>query len=156
MLKFCVKWKMLVIDATDCVMGRLASYVAKKALNGEEVIVVNAEKSIISGKRKSIIEEELKKLEIRNLGNPRKGPFHQKRPDRYLRRVIRGMLPYKQPRGREAFRRIQVYIGVPEKEIERRHNIKLKDVKIISLEEAKKKFENYIRLGELCKAIGGT
>ena len=39
---------MKVIDASDCIMGRLASSVAKTLLNGEEVHIVNAENAVIS------------------------------------------------------------------------------------------------------------
>ena len=41
------------------------------------------------------------------------GPYYPKRPDRIMKRSIRGMLPYKRPRGREAFEGIRVYVGDP-------------------------------------------
>ncbi|HIE33968.1 MAG TPA: 50S ribosomal protein L13, partial [Candidatus Altiarchaeales archaeon] len=101
----------MIVNAEGLILGRLASFVAKQALLGKEIIVINAEKVLISGKKDIIFRENSEKLEIRNLGNPRKGPFHQKRPDKFVRRAIRGMLPIRSQRGRDAFSRIQVYIG---------------------------------------------
>jgi len=146
----------MIVNAERLIAGRLASYVAKKALMGEEVIVVNAEKALISGSEESIVRKELEKLRIRNIGNPRRGPFHQKRPDRYLRRTIRGMLPWKKPRGKEAFKRVMVYIGIPKEEIKENHNIDIQNSNIINLDYMKKDVERYITLGDLCNSIGGN
>ncbi|NIU39901.1 50S ribosomal protein L13, partial [Candidatus Bathyarchaeota archaeon] len=77
-----------VVDASGLILGRMASMVAKRLLNGENIVIVNAERSTISGKRLSKIREARKFLEV---GHPGKGPFHQRRPDRILRRTIRGM-----------------------------------------------------------------
>lgn len=143
----------MIIDAKKQVLGRLASYAAKKALLGEEVIVINAEKALVSGKREAVIGDNLKKLEIRNLGNPRRGPFYQKRPDRYVRRVIRGMLPYKKGRGREAYARVMVYVGFPEQEIKKKH--KLDKVEVMRLKGTQKILKDYVTVGEVCKSVGG-
>jgi len=99
-----------IINAAGLILGRMASVVAKRLLNGEKIIIINAEKAVISGDRHMIFGQHHDYLEI---GHPRKGPHHPRRPDRIVRRAIRGMLPYKQPRGREAFRRLRVYMGVP-------------------------------------------
>ncbi|MEM1884592.1 MAG: 50S ribosomal protein L13 [Candidatus Jordarchaeales archaeon] len=104
----------VVIDATDLVLGRMASVVAKRLLNGERVIIINAEKAVITGNPRFIIEKYKKFLEIRTLTAPWKGPVHYRRPDMLVRRTIRGMLPWKKARGREAYKRLRVYIGVPE------------------------------------------
>ena len=45
---------MKIIDGTNAVLGRLASYVAKKVLKGEEVIILNCEHILITGNKKSI------------------------------------------------------------------------------------------------------
>ena len=103
----------MLIDATDLILGRMASHVAKSLLEGKEVTIVNAEKAVISGRRQATFSERDAWMEIRNLVNPRKGPFHPRRPDDLVRRTIRGMLPYKKPKGREAYRRLRVYVGVP-------------------------------------------
>lgn len=116
---------MIVIDATDLILGRLATYAAKQALLGEEVIIINAQKAIISGKRSMVLAKVRQDMDR---GTPAKGPFIPKKADRYVRRVIRGMLPYKQPKGAEAFKRVMCYIDVPEE---------LKDKKIVQLDNAK-------------------
>ena len=45
---------MKVIDGKDAVMGRLASYVTKQALIGEDIVILNCEQVIITGSRASI------------------------------------------------------------------------------------------------------
>lgn len=136
---------MIVIDATDLIAGRLASNVAKKALLGEQVIIVNSEKAVISGKKVSLQNYFKERYEI---GDPFKGPFWQKMPDRMLRRMIRGMLPYKQEKGRKAFGKIMCYIGIPEK---------FKNNKLETIKEANvSKMSNirYQSLQEISKFLG--
>src|SRR3989344_765026 len=89
----------MIINAEDLILGRMATYAAKKALNGEKIDIVNCEKAIITGKRKDVLEKYKRKA---NRGGPFHGPFYPKMPDRFVRRVIRGMLNYKQERGKEA------------------------------------------------------
>ncbi|MFW9845161.1 MAG: 50S ribosomal protein L13 [Candidatus Thorarchaeota archaeon] len=104
-----------VYDAENMVIGRLASKVAKAVLLGDRVAIVNAEKAIITGDKHTVIEAYKEKFNIRTSYNPRKGPFHHRRPDMMVRRIIRGMLPWPTPRGKEAYTRVQCFIGVPEK-----------------------------------------
>jgi large subunit ribosomal protein L13 len=106
-----------VYDATDLVMGRLASIVAKQLLSaaraGEEarVIIVNAEMAVISGKKDSVINEYLERY---RLNHARKGPFFPRMPDLIMKRSVRGMLPYqRKTSGRTAFRALRVEIGCP-------------------------------------------
>jgi large subunit ribosomal protein L13 len=101
----------IVIDASDKVAGRLASRIAKELLKGERVIVVNAESAVISGNPKHIIDDYTEK---RERGDPYHGPFYPKEPDRILKRIVRGMLPYKSAKGKDAFKRLRVFISVPE------------------------------------------
>ncbi|MHA2378616.1 MAG: 50S ribosomal protein L13 [Candidatus Thorarchaeota archaeon] len=103
-----------VYDAEDMVVGRLASKVAKAALLGKTVAIVNAEKAIITGDRRTVIEAYKEKFNIRTSYNPKKGPFHHRRPDKMVRRIVRGMLPWPTPRGKAAYKRVKVFIGVPE------------------------------------------
>ena len=103
-----------VYDAEEMIVGRLGAKVAKAALLGEKIAIINAEKAIISGDRRTIIEAFKEKHNIRTSYNPRKGPFHERRPDKMLRKMIRGMLPWPRPRGKEAYKRIQAFIGVPD------------------------------------------
>jgi len=104
-----------IVDATNCIAGRLATVVAKLALEGRRVVVLNAEKAIITGDFNMILNWYKKKLsEWRTHYNPEKaGPKIPRRPDRILKRIIRGMLPRKQWRGRMALKRIRVYMGIP-------------------------------------------
>jgi large subunit ribosomal protein L13 len=99
----------LVVDARDCIMGRVASEVAERALDGDSVAVVNAEQAVITGRREDVLDTYRTR---RELGSDR-GPAYPKQPDRIMKRSIRGMLPYKKTRGREAFENVRVYIGNP-------------------------------------------
>lgn len=133
---------MVVLDATNQVLGRLCSYIAKRLLQGEETIVINAEKAVITGSKASILEDYRKRREI---GSQRKGPYYPKRADRILKRTVRGMLPYQKPKGREAFKRLRVYIGVPESLTEE------PEVPPASVEG---KTTTYITLEELSRLLG--
>jgi large subunit ribosomal protein L13 len=103
-----------VYDADSMVVGRLGAKVAKAALLGDRVVVVNVEKAIITGDRRSVIEAFKEKFKIRTSYNPKHGPFHERRPDKMVRKMIRGMLPWPTPKGKEAYKRIKVYIGIPD------------------------------------------
>ncbi len=98
-----------VIDADGAVLGRLASEVAKELLMGQKIIIVNAERAVISGEPSRTFKRFLEK---RQRGS-HKGPFYPKQPDKVLRRVIRGMLPYKKQRGRDALKNLRVMTGCP-------------------------------------------
>jgi large subunit ribosomal protein L13 len=102
----------VVVDARDCIMGRVASTVAQRALDGESVAVVNAEDAVITGTEDDVMETYRKRAE---LGSD-SGPYYPKRPDGIFKRAIRGMVPYKEDRGREAFDSIRVYVGNPHDE----------------------------------------
>ncbi|MCQ8893701.1 MAG: 50S ribosomal protein L13 [Methanolinea sp.] len=99
-----------IINGEGLLLGRMASIVAKRALNGEDIAIINAEKAIISGSRARVLSIYSRK---RTRGSREGGPFFPRRPDHIVRRTIRGMLPYKRPSGMEAFKRIKVYVGVP-------------------------------------------
>ncbi|MHA2025643.1 MAG: 50S ribosomal protein L13 [Candidatus Thorarchaeota archaeon] len=103
-----------VYDAENMVVGRLGSKAAKAAILGEQVVIVNAEKAIITGDRRTLIEAWKERFNIRTSYKPSRGPFHERRPDKMVRKMFRGMLPWPTPRGKAAYKRIKVYIGVPE------------------------------------------
>lgn len=103
--------KAIVLDASRLIFGRMCSYAAKKLLSGHRIVILNAEKTVLSGRRQPHVEEAKGFLEI---GAYRKGPYHPRRPDRIVKRAIRGMLPRRKPRGIEALKRLKVYIGTPE------------------------------------------
>ena len=106
---------MQVIDGTGHILGRLATYVAKQALEGEEIVIVNSENIIITGNKEDIIEDYRQRRNRGVSGRNRFGPFYPRMPDRMFRRSVRGMMPYQEPRGRAAYRRVMCFIGVPEK-----------------------------------------
>jgi large subunit ribosomal protein L13 len=114
----------IIIDATDLIVGRLATYAAKQALLGNEVRVINSEKAVFSGRKENTFAAFQEK---RTMGTPRKGPFIHRMPERILRRSIKGMLPHKKPRGRVALKKILCYIGVPDE---------FKDKKPVTIEGA--------------------
>jgi large subunit ribosomal protein L13 len=100
-----------IIDASGLLLGRMASIVAKRSLDGEEIAIVNAEKAIVSGSRARVLGHFDMK---RKRGSREGGPFYPRRPDHIVKRTIRGMLPYKRERGIAAFKNIKVYVGVPQ------------------------------------------
>ncbi len=104
------KTSAVIVNAEGLVLGRMCSKLAKRLINGEEIIIVNVEKIIISGKKKSKVAEAKEFLEV---GAPMRGPFHSRRPDRIVRKTVRGMLPWPQPKGKSAYKRLRVYMGVP-------------------------------------------
>ncbi len=105
----------VVVDATNHVVGRLASIVARWALEGRRVVIVNAEKAVMTGDFNMVLNWYKTRIsEWLTHYNPEKaGPKIPRKPDRILRRVIRGMLPRKEFRGRQALRRVRVFMGVP-------------------------------------------
>jgi len=106
--------KVLYIDASNQVLGRLASIVAKKLLEGYRVIVVNVEKAVISGEKTRVIEGYKVLLKVKTHYNPEKSGIRRPRnPINIFKRAVRGMLPMSQEKGRDAFKRLKVYIGVP-------------------------------------------
>lgn len=141
------KTEMMVIDAKNKVLGRMATQVAKALLNGHDVSVVNAENSFISGHSKNIIANYKEKLEWQDKANPEHSPYHSRRADLFVKRVIRGMLPYKKPKGKVAYKKLKVYIGVPE------------DLKKIKVTETHTKsqnqiFESTIYIKDLVQKLG--
>jgi large subunit ribosomal protein L13 len=136
---------MTVIDAEGLIMGRLASVVAKKLLDGETIDVLNAEKAIISGSRTTTL------LEYKNsitMGTREFGPHFPKRPERILKRTIRGMLPHKRMRGRDAMGRLKVYVGMP---------AEFKGAEITRIAEAdmnRLSSNKYLTLGDVSSKLG--
>src|SRR5512139_1648655 len=98
------------VDGEGLILGRMCSKVAKRLLNGEEVVILNAEKAILSGKRKSKVAEAKQFLEV---GAPERVPFHYRRPNMIVKKTVRSMLPFKQPKGKRALANLRVNMGVP-------------------------------------------
>jgi ribosomal protein uL13 len=103
---------MRVIDGKNAVLGRLSSYVAKEALKGEEIVVLNCDQVIITGNKKRIKEDFEEKRN--RVGSSQKGPKHSKTSEKIVKRTIRGMLPdHRKGRGKMVFKKIKCYVGVP-------------------------------------------
>jgi len=136
--------KSTVVDASGLILGRMASIVAKRLLLGEPIIIVNAEKAILSGRRLSRLKEAKAFLDI---GHPGKGPFHPRRPDQIVRRTVRGMLPHRKPKGANALRQLKVFLGVP---------VELKTIpfQTIPAAQVSKLKCPYITIEDLAKQIG--
>ena len=116
---------MKIIDGKNTVLGRLASYVAKEAIKGEEMVVLNCKEIIVTGNKKNLQEE----FQIRRgrFGHSQKGPKHSKVSEKIVKRAIRGMIPdHRQGRGKEIFKKIKCYNGVPKE---------FQDSKIINLQK---------------------
>jgi large subunit ribosomal protein L13 len=111
-----------VIDASGIALGRVASQAAKILMGkhkpvytpfldcGDHVIVVNAEKAVLTGKK------EEQKIYRRHSGYPgglkeiTAGDLRKKRPVRMVEEAIWGMLP-KTKLGRQMYRKLKVYAG---------------------------------------------
>lgn len=135
----------MIIDATNLILGRIASYTARKALLGERIDIINCENAVISGNKIFLLKKYHEKMDR---GDVYKGPHFKKMPHLFVKRAIRGMLPYKTERGMKAYRRIVCHIGIP---------TELNGKKAETLEKAnigKTKRLNYLTVGKLCDYLG--
>ena len=136
----------MIIDAKDTILGRLSSYVAKQALLGRKVDVINCEECVVSGRKHAILDEYLRRLDRKA---PGKGPFFYRRPEMLVKRTIRGMLPFKRARGREAFENIKCHLGFPE-ELKNEKSLRIESMSAETLQSA-----GYLKIKDICKAVGG-
>ncbi len=137
---------MAVINADGLVLGRLCTHVAKRLRNGEELVVVNAERAIVSGNRPQLLEFYKHRTHRASSQYKMKGPHYPRTPDRILKRTVRGMIEYKKPAGRAALKRLKVYIGVPKE---------FSSAQMESLDSAKKPdLERFVYLGDISKELG--
>ncbi|MCH8945339.1 MAG: 50S ribosomal protein L13 [Nanoarchaeota archaeon] len=128
---------MKIIDGKNAVLGRLASYVAKGALKGEGFVIVNCENVIITGNKQAIKKDYKEKRE--KVGSGQKGPKVSRLTEQIVKRAIRGMLSnHRKGKGKEAYKRIKCYVGVP-KEFE--------SMEKISMEEKNKR--KFVRIKEI-------
>jgi len=137
----------IIVDGTNLIAGRLCSHVAKLLLEGNRVAIVNSENIMISGNRESIIESYRKFLEIASINNPKFGPFHPRRPDTIITKMVRGMLPKKSSSGKAALKRLRAYLGVPN-ELRSLTRTQFDDAKI------RKPSPYYTSVGELGRMVG--
>lgn len=145
-------WKQ--IDAADLIVGRMCSQAAKLVLLGEHVVITNAKKAVVSGRRNWILAKYVHlRVEIRDKANPRKGPYHNSRPDTFIRQKVRFMLP-KNQRGKDALKRLHVYItDIPKAKATSYTGVEPIAVRNASSERLKHKF---ITVEDICNNMGWT
>ncbi len=133
----------IYLDADDQIVGRMCSVIAKRLLKGDTVFIVNAEKAVVSGRQQAIFEAFRQKI---SRGDPYNGPFYPNVPDRVLKRSVRGMLP-KNPRGREALKRLKVFLSVPGE---------FKGKKFEKIKEAENNLDfKFTTLGRISQVVSG-
>jgi ribosomal protein uL13 len=136
-----------IFDGENKILGRLASVVAKKILSNKKVAIINAENMIISGDPVVIAKRYTTRLNLQEKANPEHSPYWSRRSDMLVKRIVRGMLPYNKARGKEAYRNLRVFNGVPED---------FKGVKPIEIEskDPKKIYTGYITMKDLSRRLG--
>jgi large subunit ribosomal protein L13 len=138
----------VVVDAKNCVLGRVASTVAKELLNGKKVAIVNAELAFITGSKADLVTKYRTRLNLQEKENPEHSPYWSRRPDMLVRRVVRGMLPYhKKPSGKTAYRNLRVFMGVPSAFSKAKHTA-------VETKEPKKMYVKYLYVKELSQLLG--
>ncbi|MFO8018453.1 MAG: 50S ribosomal protein L13 [Promethearchaeia archaeon] len=144
----------LLFDAKDKILGRFCSQIAKKALLGYNIVIINAKDALISGNKRDIKEKYLGRLNVKTSTNPRKGPFWKRRPDSLMKSIIRKMLPRKKLRGKKALKRVHVFIS----DIPDRFKKKYPNLQEQSLPNADKNrlryFNKITTLETLCTRMG--
>lgn len=112
----------LVIDATDKVLGRLATEIARRlkgkhkaeytphADTGDYIVVTNVEKIRVTGNKLLGKVYQTHSGYVGSLKTTTLGKMQAEHPRRVLELAVKGMLP-KNPLGREMFRKLKVYVG---------------------------------------------
>jgi len=142
--------KVVVIDGSGHLMGRLASVVAKQILSGQRIVVVRCESICISG---NFYRNKLKVLEyLRKRMNtkPSKGPYHFRCPSKCLFKVVRGMIPHKTKRGMEALNRLKVFDGIPDPYDRQKRMVVPSALRVLKLKPGRK----YCQIGRLSHETG--
>ena len=136
-----------IIDGRNAVLGRLGSLVAQRIMDGEEIVVVNAEGIVVTGERDMVFADYKARVD-RGDTTKRKGPFYPRRADLLFKRSVRGMIPWTSTSGREAYRRLHVYVGTPKQ---------FADAETVKIEDAMKKISGkYTTLGAISKFLGSN
>ena len=138
-----------IFDAEGRILGRVASESAKRLLSGEKVVILNSEKAVITGRKKQTVKKYFVRVGLTEKANPDHSPYWSKRPDLLVKRVVRGMLPYRKPSGKNAYRNLRVFMGTPE-EFKGKVNAesKSKNLKLM--------YSGYMTVKELSSLLGYT
>lgn len=117
-----VKRDWYVVDASDKVLGRLATEIARRLRGkhkaeytphvdtGDYIVVTNAEKVAVTGRK---FENKMYHHYTGYVGGIKSVPFEKlqkKNPAKIIERAVKGMLP-KNPLGREMYRKLKIYVG---------------------------------------------
>ena len=138
---------MLTTDAFLDLDG-IASAVAKELLSGKKVAIINAEKSILSGNKKVIKKKYQTRLNLQEKENPEHSPYWSRRPDMLVKRVVRGMLPYKKKTaGKTAYKNLRVFVGIPDA-------FRQSKPQEIESKNPKEMYVSHITIGELSEMLG--
>jgi len=138
------------IDGSGHMLGRLAATVAKTVLQGNKVVVLRAELINMSG---NFYRNKLKYLAFlrrRCNVNPARGPFHYRSPSEIFKRTVRGMIPHKTPRGKDALKRMKVFEGIPPPYDKKKRVVIPQAMRIMCLKPGRK----YCYLGRLSQEVG--
>ena len=136
-----------IIDGRNAVLGRLGSVVAQRIMDGEEIVVINAESIVVTGERDMVFADYKARVD-RGDTTKRKGPFYPRRADLLFKRSVRGMIPWTSTSGREAYRRLHVFVGTPKQ---------FADAETVKIEDAMKKISGkYTTLGAISKFLGSN
>ncbi len=136
---------MVIIDASEAIAGRLAAFAAKKLLAGEQVVIVNAEKAIISGPATRVTNVYYKRRQMTQKADPEKAAKWPRRPDMFLKKLMSGMLPKKTSRRDVALRNLKTFIGVPAEYAGKAEKFKATASKLRC---------KYVSVLEICQALG--
>ncbi len=114
------KW--CIIDANGAVLGRLATLVATRLRGkhnplftphtdmGDHVIVINADKIVLTGRKMDQKNYYRHSGYIGGLKTINAKKLMEKKPEDIVRFAVKGMLP-KNPLGRKIFKKLKVYKG---------------------------------------------
>ena len=142
--------KVLVVDGTGQILGRLASIVAKKLLEDPslEIVVVNVEKIVVSGKPTEVVKQYKKTiLPVRSHHAHKWRPKRPRSPIRLFKKTVWGMLPKHNKRGKNAYRRLKAFIGVPE-EYRGTEKVRFKEADVSRLRG------DYVELARIARELG--
>ena len=117
-----INHKWYVVDATDKVLGRLATEVASRLRGkhkaeytphmdtGDYIVIINAEKIRVTGNK---VQDKMYYRYSGYIGGLKQINFEKllaKSPEQILERAVKGMLP-KGPLGRDLYRKLKVFSG---------------------------------------------
>jgi len=117
-----VKREWFVVDATDKVLGRFSTEIARRLRGkhkpeytphvdtGDYIVVINAEKIRVTGNKESDKLYQHHTGYIGNLKSVNLATLRKNHPDRIIKQSVKGMLP-KNSLGRAMFKKLKVYAG---------------------------------------------